>query len=356
MNDIISASRDDNNNEPIRLGNESAGNIISFQLAQDFYNEITGKSERLTEKINSPFILSLSDIENLDRRLIQSTEQYNIVSQNASISISYVGDSSERYSSIERLKLHIGHKGCAVEEINLVYNLLIVLPKTQRPQEYKISINLNSRVAKIEGMRKDFDSLLFDIPLFHFELIKTGEISIDFVDITVANAIMTTIKTWTEGLTTTKKSSTLKILRSMAQQAPKIIKYCFLAIATSYISNYSREILPPGVGLQETAEFILYCMLSVFIFYRIGLYIGEFTNRNFSQVYEISYINFTPADTNLIDKSKASIKKSIFYSAASLVLAVLIGIISSIAATQLLKHIDPNDQSKPTFTNKAQKF
>lgn len=337
MDGIVSRAGEGDDNEPIRIGDDSACKSISFQLAQDFYNEITGKSERLTEKIQSSFILTLSDIEQLHHRLAQSTEQYNIVSQNVSFSVSYVGDSGERFSSLERLKLHAGHKGLAIEEIAVVYNLLLVLPKTQRPQEYKISISLVSRVAKIEGMRDEFNSFPFSIPLFHFERLKTGEVTIDFVDITVANAILSTIKSWADGLPTSRTSPLLKALRSKSRYAPETLKYVFLALTAFYASRYSTVLLPVGVGLRETAEFILYCILTSFIFYRIGLFIGEIARENLSQVYEISYINFTPADERLVEKSRAKVVKSCIYSGASIFMAFFIGVTSSIVATYLLK-------------------
>ena len=201
-------------------------------------------------------MLTLSDIEQLHHRLVQSREQYNVASENVAFSVKYVGDSSERYSSLERLKLHAGHKGRAIEQIDLVYNLLLVLPKTRRPQEYKISISLVSRVAKIEEMRDEFDPFPFPFPLFQFERLKTGEAKIDFVDITVANANMSTIKTWADGLPTSQTPHMIKVLRAKSRYAPAILKYGFLALVAFYISRYSKEILTTGVGLRETAEFI----------------------------------------------------------------------------------------------------
>jgi len=67
------------------------------------------------------------------------------VSFNYTISVSYVNDSSERYSSIERFNLHAGSKGKVVESVSIEYRLLIVLPKVQRPQEYKITATIESR-------------------------------------------------------------------------------------------------------------------------------------------------------------------------------------------------------------------
>lgn len=337
MSDLVSIAGACDDVEPIRIGDDSACKSISFQLAQDFYNEITGKSERLTENIQSSFVLTLSDVEQLHHRLIQSTEQYNIASQNVTFSVSYVGDSSERFSSLERLKLHAGHKGLAIEEVDVVYNLLLILPKTRRPQEYKISITLVSRVAKIEGMRDEFDSFTFSIPLFRFERLKTGIVTIDFVDITVANSFLSTIKTWAEGLETTKTNPVLKLLRTKSRYAPTILKYGFLALAVFYASMYSKELFSMDVGLKETAGFILYSILASFIFYRIGLSIGEVANKNLGQVYEISYIHFTPADERLVEKSRAKVVRSGIYSGASIFMAFLIGIASSIVATYLLK-------------------
>ena len=123
------------NDSNVVLGDEKASNKISYQLAQDFYNEITGKSERIKEYSSDPFILKLHHVEQLHQRLFQSTEQYNICSFNENYSVVYVDDYSERFSSLSRLKLHVGARGSAIEEINIDYNILIILPKTKRPQE-----------------------------------------------------------------------------------------------------------------------------------------------------------------------------------------------------------------------------
>lgn len=186
-------------------------------------------------------------------------------------------------------------------------------------------------------MRDEFDPFPFLFPLFQFERLKTGEAKIDFVDITVANAIMSTIKTWADGLPTSQTPHMIKVLRAKSRYAPAILKYGFLALVAFYISRYSKEILTTGVGLRETAEFILYSILSSFVFYRIGLFIGEIAERNLGQIYEISYINFTPADERLVEKSRAKVIWSGIYSAISLFIAFLIGIASSIVATFLLK-------------------
>ncbi len=128
MSEITSSESPDDNE--IILGDDSSHQAISFKLAQAFYNEITGKSEKVTEEYNPSFILTMENVKQLHQRIIQSTTQYNVQSANASFSIEYVNESSERFSSIDRFMTHAGAKGQPVEEVAISYNLFVVLPQT----------------------------------------------------------------------------------------------------------------------------------------------------------------------------------------------------------------------------------
>ncbi|MCG9714919.1 hypothetical protein L1D29_19145, partial [Shewanella insulae] len=196
MNDIVSSDIEEDLTEVINLGEENASNKISFQLAQDFYNEMTGKSENIKDYSRDSFVLKLHHIEQLHHLLEQSLEQYNIRAFNENYSVNYVDDCSERFSSLPKLKLQVSSRGAAIEDINIQYNILIVLPKTKRAQEYKINVKLISRVAKMERMRDEINGMPIEIPLFQFEKHKVAVFSIDYIDISVANALMSVIKGW----------------------------------------------------------------------------------------------------------------------------------------------------------------
>lgn len=334
MNDLVIGNT--NEHDAINVGDESAGKKISFQLAQDFYNEITGKSERLTDKIKSSYVLTLADIENLNHRIVQSTEQYNIVSQNATFSVRYVGDSSERFSSLDRLRIHAGHKGLPVEEVDITYKLLVVLPKTQRPQEYTIRISFVSRVAKIEEMRKTMADAPFAVPFFHFEGLQTGNIVIDFVDISVANAIMATIKSWADCLKKRSTNEFIKIARRKSHYFPIITKYSFVALCAYHIHQYSSPILAGSPPIKIAVNFALASVLIAYLSLKIGAFIGRKAEKSIDEVYEISYIHFSSADENLVEETEAKITRSVISSLGALIAAFLIGIASSIAATLMI--------------------
>lgn len=329
MNEIVAAVPDQ---EPIRLGPDGSGKQISFQEAQDFYNEISGKSERLSEKLRIPFVVTIAEVENLHHRIEQSTEQYNVASSTATFSVKYVGDCSERYSSIDRLKLHGGHKGLPVEEVSIEYKLLIVLPKTRRPQEYTVSVTLASRVAKIEEFRREMDDLPFTVPFHRLESFETGKIAIDFVDIAVAYALMSTIKSWFEGLKATKTNQFFKLVRRKSHYATRISKYAFLALTVYHVNNYAETILVSGVDQKVAVLFTLSSLLSAFLAFRLGAYIGRKSELNLDQVYEMSYIHFSGADERFVDESRAKVAQSMLKSGGALVVALIVGVVSSVIA------------------------
>ena|SRR6516165_3104512 len=66
------------------------GAQITVQQLQQIYTGLTGKSESINKYYNEPIRLEFDDIEQLHHRLIQTWEQYHIVSSNCSFTIYYL--------------------------------------------------------------------------------------------------------------------------------------------------------------------------------------------------------------------------------------------------------------------------
>jgi hypothetical protein len=316
----------------VMLGDESSQQAMSFKLAQAFYNELTGKSERVKEEFNSSFILTMDNVRQLHHRIIQSSAQYNVASANASFSVIYLNDSSERFSSIERFMAHAGAKGIVVEEVDISYRLLVILPQTNKPQEYRINIRLISRCAKVEGMKEEFKDLPVSFPLWQFEGKLTCRASIDFVDITVANAFMSVIKSWNDCLEVTEMNPVLKKARHLAKYFPGAFQYGLLATGT----YFTYQAIVPFFGIptpESTAKFVLYAILVNFLLLKTGRFIGNKAENNLNQIYQPSYIKFSGADEKLAKGSSSSVRTNISLSIGYIVLTLGLGIISSTLAS-----------------------
>jgi hypothetical protein len=331
-NDANDANDANDECSQVILGDESSNQSMSFQLAQAFYNEITGKSERVKEEFNSSFILTMDNVNQLHNRIIQSSAQYNIVSANASFSVIYYNDSSERFSSIERFMAHAGSKGIAVEEVDITYRLLVILPLTNKPQEYNINIKLISRCAKVESMREDIKDLPMSFPLWQFEGKVTCRASIDFVDITVSNAFMSVIKSWNDCLEVTEMNSILKNTRHFSKYFPSFCHYSLLATGVFFtfqtIDLYFTTLAP-----ESTAKFVLLAILANYLLVKAGRYIGIKAERNLDQIYQPSYIRFSGADDKLAKNTSSNVRTSILRSIGYISLTLVLGGISSVLAS-----------------------
>jgi len=320
----------------IILGDETSQQAISFKLAQAFYSEITGKSEKITEKFTKSFILKIENIEQLHKRIIQSTTQYSVASANASFAVEYQNDSSERFSSIERFKTHAGSKGVPAEEVDINYNFLIILPGTQKPQEYRINIRLISRVVKLEDLREKTEGMPFSVPLWQFDNELTCRASIDFIDITVANAFMSVIKTWNNGLDEVDTNPIIKKVRPYSRYMPALFKYGLLCSGAYYTVRVVDDYFSSPAA-HTTAMFILIAYLFNFMLWKLGLFTGRKAESHLNQLYEVSYISFSGADNNLAKQCKAAKRNNTLFSFAYLVGTFLVGVLASGVANFLFK-------------------
>jgi len=81
------------------------GAQITVQQLQQIYSELTGESESITKYYDDPIRLTLDDIEQLHHRLIQTWEQYRIVSSSCSFTVYYLKNSKDQFNTFERFKL-----------------------------------------------------------------------------------------------------------------------------------------------------------------------------------------------------------------------------------------------------------
>lgn len=336
MNDIVNTDVNGDLAEVINLGEDKASSTISFQMAQDFYNEMTGKSENIKDYSRDSFILKLHHIEQLHYLLEQSLEQYNIQAFNESYSVNYVDDCSERFSSLSKLKLQVSSRGAAVEDISIQYNILIVLPKTKRAQEYKIHIQLASRVAKLERMRDEMNAMPIEIPLFQFESKKVAVFSIDYIDISVANALMSVIKRWFNNIEKNQLNGAIKEARKLSHFLPRLFKYGLLGLCSYFSYSASKTYVTTTSDLNAAVVFLLFSSLAIFLSFRVGKYLGRKAEINLDSIYEQSYISFSGADENFVATSATKIKNSRNKVIVSLIGALILGVTGSVIASGII--------------------
>ena len=73
---------------------DATESTINFQAFQALYNKMTGKTEKLTRDIADNYQLEFSDIEQLNHRILQTLDQYQVKARNCSILVEHDGSMS----------------------------------------------------------------------------------------------------------------------------------------------------------------------------------------------------------------------------------------------------------------------
>ncbi len=175
-----------------------------------------------------------------------------------------------------------------------------------------------------------------NFPLYQLEKVKAAVFSIDYIDISVANSIMSLIKKWYNGIDKKPVHPAIKKVRSLSHTIPTLLKYSLLSIAFYYIYILSSTYLPIDKhGNRELALFIIFSMSAAFLSYRLGKYLGHKAERNIDSIYEHSYINFSSADEDFVSNSLSKIKKSYLKAISYITVTIILGIIGSTLANWL---------------------
>ncbi|QJQ05076.1 hypothetical protein EJG51_003470 [Undibacterium piscinae] len=244
----------DDNPTEVTIESRNGASVISMQAYQDLYNQITGKTEEVTKISKKSIRVNLDDIKQLDLKIKQILEQYRVISSNSSFTIFFEKDQKETHSSIERfLSLNSSTNGCT-ESIVARYNFAIILPQTNRAQNYSITIRLISRITT---QRKLIEELPTGLPRSLLSMLssKTCEIKVSYVDYVVARTITAVFDEWLEALDESKESKYLNFARKRSHFIPSIFKYSTLIACSFFVISLMPVLIGISPSTSQLASF-----------------------------------------------------------------------------------------------------
>jgi len=273
------------------------GSMVSMQMVQDVYNEITGKTETVSKSYRIHHKTKLQDLEQLNIKIHQLYEQYNIIEDNCNATLYHVDDCKEVYSSFERFRMADKSSLSSVENIRLQYNFLILLPKTHRPQPYKIEIDIHSRAAikqkaaKEHGMPKRIMNIVAS---------RTAVVEIEYIDYTVARNFRTAIDQWFGGLNQSPESRALNFLQDNSHNLSLVTRYSSALFICLYFFFQSGNWLSSATTLEQMFKMAVVAFGAVFIVSGIAGRFGSAIGHAVDSIQPLSYLKLTRGDEKAI--------------------------------------------------------
>lgn len=306
---------------------------LSIQVLQGIYHELTGKTEDVSKSYEDPYQVDINNLNQLDHRIRQCCEQYNIKAANCSVKVFYVNDTAETFSTYERFSGFNAGSTSSVESILLTYNFLIVLPKLEKPQSYTMSIRIASRIAIEDQMRERMD---FHIPkIIRTMGQRTAVVNIKYIDYAVARSILNTVDQWFEGLPKSSVPKYWKYLLKRTHYIPLFSKYFVGLLVAFFIVRSTNEFLPTDASLRDLAVFFIWTFVGLFACYKLVHHIARGAEHSIDNWSQLSYLSLTAGDKNLIKDAQSQNKTSIILGSIKFVTAILISVVAEIIIKNL---------------------
>ncbi|MDE1715533.1 hypothetical protein PWG14_24015 [Chromobacterium amazonense] len=307
-----------NDGNSVDLG---GGQIVSMKAVQQIYSEITGRTESLERSYKFNHSIGFDDLCQLDAKVTQLLEQYNIVSRNCSVTLFHLDDQKQTFSSFERFKLFDRTTLSPVENVRIEYNFLIILPQMRRPQSYKIEVNIHSRAAMVK--RANGDTGMRNTIFYEFFSPNTAHLEIEYVDYTVARNFQGAIDGWFKALPEQDTGWLLTPLKKLTGYYVFAFRFtlvtAFLYSCYAHFSETLGNVRASQVALFQAATVTFGGMLLMSI---LSGKFGSVAAEAVKRVQCKSYVNLTRGDEIAFKGMNASNRLSWLKASGSLVLAV----------------------------------
>ncbi|SMX37593.1 hypothetical protein [Octadecabacter ascidiaceicola] len=313
-------------NEATEIVLSGTGSEISFQVYQDVYNSITGHRENLSRNMFDFHKVGFDDLKSLHAQMEQMLEQYACEASGCSVVVRYSDGRTDSFSSFERFETLSGAKVGCVENLELSYEFLIVLPKTKEAKTYKVGVFLMSHVGLLDRLNRSNASDL-ERNMMNDLMKITARFHIEYVDVSVARSIEAQLDEWYRGLKKEPLIFRHKIARFFATHSGQVTKFAgFVALIS--ITWY---LFLPSISSDTSSLFKILTVFvaSVSMMTGIGYGLGSWAGRSFKSLSPMAFIKLSNADV----ETKSSVRQSYLKSIGALVLAAVGTISVSLLAT-----------------------
>jgi hypothetical protein len=330
MTKEIMQSEDNVNSVIVNVGENQA---VSMQVVQDIYNEITGKSENLSRIFRANHKATSEDLKQLNTKIEQLYEQYNIISKNCAISVYHIDDCKEQFSSFERFSLGFDSSSMSpIENIRLEYNFLIILPKTKRAQSYKLLVDMHSRVALKLKAESEHGLPRRVIRIFGT---RTASVEIDYIDYTVARNFMVAIDQWFSALPKNPSSNIVEKLQDQSEHFSFMFRISTAIFIIWYLLANKVKFLGNEPTLNQLFTTSAIGFGAVFILSIFAGKLGQLCDRGIESYQPISYLQLNRGDTDAVQKFKKCNRNSIIKFLSTIAVAILVNLASTWLASYI---------------------
>lgn len=308
---------------------------LKIKMYQEAYHHITGKTEKISFKSSADLLINFDEMSQIHHKISQLCDVHNIIAQSESITVFHAKERKEQFTSFERFSLYNKSISSPTLTVLMEYNFSILPVGSSSPQQYKVTIRLNSRVALMKQMKEEAPPFMRS-RLFGFVYGSTAEISVEYSDYVVARSFVEATQEWIEVCNKSKsKLKILQVMQGMSHLFPGVVSFTNGVLITYFFIKNVPAILNVNSSYFEILQYGMLFFASFMLTSKIATFLGGAIESSIDRYTPLSYLLLNKGDERVIEDYKREKSGNIWSFAASIISTVFLGVVSSLIANSL---------------------
>ncbi|MHA1055851.1 hypothetical protein [Enterobacter mori] len=305
---------------------------IKLKMYQEAYHYITGKTEKISFKSSADLLIDFDELNQIHHKISQLCDVHNIIARSESITIFHTKERKENFTSFDRFKIYNKSITSPTLTALMEYNFSILPAGSVNPQQYKVTIRLNSRVSLMKQMKDEAPAFMRG-RIFGFMYGPTADISVEYADYVIARSFVEAMQEWVDGCRKSdSKLKTLQKLQGVSHFIPGVVSFVNGLLLTYFFIKNVPVVLNVNSSYLEVLQYGILFFASFMLTSKIATFLGGTIETSIDRYTPLSYLSLNKGDERVIDdykKEKSSNVLSFFFSTFS---TVVLGVVSSLIA------------------------
>lgn len=225
----------------------------------------------------------------------------------------------------------------SIQNVALIYTLAIVSHVDEKPEIYKISISIFSRIS----LQKIVDREIQSQSSFIFVRVPNDTIVADikYVDYTVAKSIMSVITDWESVLPCAPKNSFYTWMQKYSHFVPRVARLTvtilciviFIFETPSFFDTVGKSV---DNNLSALCIFMYASCAVIYFFNVLSQWVGQYVESKIDRWRSLSYLKLNKADekkiTEILRRNNTTIQKAAAGFISLLFMPIFIKVVSSL--------------------------
>lgn len=308
---------------------------LKIKMYQEAYHHITGKNEKTSFKSSADLLIDFDELNQIHHKISQMCDVHKIVAQSESITVFHSKERKEHFTSFDRFRIY--NKGNTSPTLNILmeYNFSILPNGGTMPQQYKVTIRLNSRVALMKQMKEDAPPFM-RARLFGFMYGSTADVSVEYADYVVARGFIEAVQEWIDGCK--KSKSRLKCIQRLQRFShlfPGLLSFVNGVLITFFFIKKTPVILNGHSSYIDVLQYGILFFASFMLTSKIATFLGNSLESAIDSYTPLSYLLINKGDERVVEDYNNDRSGNIFRIAFSVISTVILGVVSSLIANAL---------------------